>query len=349
MPEKANYYNISREELRKYSSDTSQLASCRLSSLEDGNGRGMRIIDVNNGSGLNFTIAPDRGMDVVETYFKGIPIAFRAPAGYVNGAKFESKGFGWLRSWAGGMIATCGLRNAGPPGTDEKAVLEPEWGLHGRIGHQGAENLGVSQSWSGDKFILKASGTMREAALFAENLRLEREISTVLGDNTIYLTDKVTNEGTSSEVLQILYHCNFGYPAISPGTVLEAVPHEFFPRDDEAAKGIAKWQLFEEPVQGFSEQCFLHKIPAEKDGFAAMTLINASTGLEAELSWDTSTLPQLMQWKMQGTGNYVLGLEPTNSSVAGRAADIKTGKAQFIEPGEEIEFRIKLSFSLLAK
>ena len=349
MPEKSNYYDISREELRKYSSDTAQLANCRLSSLEDGNGRGLRIIDVNNGSGLSFTIVPDRGMDVVETYFKGIPVAFRAPAGYVNGAKFESKGFGWLRSWAGGMIATCGLRNVGPPGADDNAVLEPEWGLHGRIGHQSAENLGISQSWDGDRFVLKAAGTMREAALFSENLRLEREISTALGDNTIYLTDRVTNEGASSEVLQILYHCNFGYPAISPGAVLKAVPHKLTPRDDEAAKGVDKWHLFEQPVDGFAEQCFLHEIPAAENGFASMKLINPCIGLEAELSWDTGTLPQLMQWKMQGAGTYALGLEPTNCSVAGRETDIKNGKAQFIEPGEEIEFKIKLSFTQLTK
>jgi uncharacterized protein DUF4432 len=345
MSEKLDYCNISRKELRKYSADTEQLVSCRLSSLEDGNGRGMRIIDVNNGSGLSFTIVPDRGMDIVETYFTGIPIAFRTPPGYVNGAKFESKGFGWLRSWAGGMISTCGLKNVGPPGIDSNAVLEPEWGLHGRIGHQSAGNLCTQQFWQDDKFILKATGTMREAALFSENLRLEREISTALGDNTIYLTDKITNEGASSEVLQILYHCNFGYPSISPGASLETVPHELIPRDKEATKGTERWHLIEEPVQGFAEQCFLHKIPATEDNFASMKLINPAIGLEAKLSWDTSTLPQMMQWKMQGTGTYALGLEPTNCSVSGRESDIKNNKAQFIEPGQEIEFKIKLSFT----
>ena len=345
MPEKSDYYNISREELRKYAADSEQLARCRLSSLEDGNGRGMRIIDVNNGSGLSFTIVPDRGMDIVETYFKGIPIAFRAPAGYVNGAKFESKGFGWLRSWAGGMITTCGLRNVGPPGTDLNAVLDPEWGLHGRIGHQSAENLCTRQFWLDDKFILKATGTMREAALFSENLRMEREISTALGDNTISLTDKITNEGASSELIQILYHCNFGYPAISPGATLEAVPHELIPRDEEAVKGADKWHLIDEPALGAAEQCFLHKILATEDNFASIKLINPAIGLQAQLSWDTSTLPQMMQWKMQGNGTYALGLEPTNCSVAGRKSDIKNNKAQFVEPGQETIFKIKLSFA----
>ena len=153
------------------------------------------------------------------------------------------------------------------------------------------------------------------------------------------------NEGASSEVLQILYHCNFGYPAISPGASLEALPHELTPRDEEAAKGSKSWHLIEEPVQGFAEQCFLHKIPAGEDNFASIKLINPAIGLEAKLSWDTSTLPQMMQWKMQGIGTYALGLEPTNCSVSGRESDIKNNKAQFIEPGEEIIFKIKLSFS----
>lgn len=345
MPEKSDYYNISRDELRKYSADTAQLASCRLSSLEDGNGRGMRIIDFNNGSGLSFTVVPDRGMDIVETYFKGIPIAFRAPVGYVNGAKYESKGLGWLRSWAGGMVSTCGLRNVGPNGTDPSSVFEPEWGLHGRINHQSAENLGINQLWEDDRFILKARGSLREASLFAENLRLGREISTVLGDNTIYLTDKVTNEGTATEVLQILYHCNFGYPSISPGATLETVEHEITPRDKEAAKGTDKWHLIEEPVQGIAEKCFLHKIPATEDNFASIKLINPAIGLSAKLSWDTSTLPNMMQWKMMGAGTYALGLEPTNGTVAGREADLKNNNAQFIEPGQEIVFKIKLTFT----
>ncbi|MDD5597705.1 MAG: aldose 1-epimerase family protein [Victivallaceae bacterium] len=345
MSEKPDYWRLGREELRRYSADPEQLARCRLSSLEDGNGRGMRIIDFNNGSGLNFTVVPDRGMDITDTYFKGVPIAFRAPAGYVNGAKFESKGFGWLRSWAGGMVATCGLRNVGPPGEDSGAVLEPEWGLHGRIGHQSAENLCIRQFWQDDRFILKAEGKMREAALFSENLRLEREITTVMGDNTVYLTDRVANEGGASEVLQILYHCNFGYPAISPGTMLKAADHKVSPRDAGASKNVDRWHLFEEPVPGFQEQCFLHEIPADGTGFAEIKLLNPLLGLEAKLAWDTSTLPNMMQWKMQGVGAYALGLEPTNCTVSGRTADIMNKKARFIEPGEEISFRIKLSFA----
>ncbi|MDD5728654.1 MAG: aldose 1-epimerase family protein, partial [Victivallales bacterium] len=318
MTGKLDYGNIDREQFRAYCGAAEQLGHIRVSTLDEGNGRGMRIIDVNNGSGLSFTVVPDRNMDIVETYFQGMPVAFRTPAGYVNGARFEPEKFGWLRSWAGGMISTCGLRNVGPPGSNPDSPLEPEWGLHGRINHQAAENLATRQYWKDDKFIFSAGGTMREAGMFSENLRLEREISTVRGNNSIYLTDIVTNYGAASEILQILYHCNFGFPAISPGAEIEAVDHKLTPRDANAAAGLDCWNSFAEPEEGFAEQCFLHEIPAQENGFARIKLLNKAVNLIAELSWDTSTLPRLMQWKLQAAGAYALGFEPTNATVAGR-------------------------------
>ena len=61
--------------LRERMGSMRQLAGIRRAELEDGKGRGMRILDVTNGSGLAFTVYPDRGMDIGETTFKGIPIA----------------------------------------------------------------------------------------------------------------------------------------------------------------------------------------------------------------------------------------------------------------------------------
>ena len=43
--------------------DMDQVAYVRSAELTEGDGRGCRIIDVFNGSGLAFTVAPDRGMN----------------------------------------------------------------------------------------------------------------------------------------------------------------------------------------------------------------------------------------------------------------------------------------------
>ena len=330
---------------RRYVADMEQLAYARLSVLAEGDGRGNRIIEVNNGSGLSFTVAPDRGMDMVEASFRGIPLAFRAPSGHVRAGRFESAGFGWLRAWAGGLLTTCGLRHVGPPETDSANPLDAERGLHGRISSHGAENVGICREWHDGRYEIVLTGTLREAMMFGENLRLQRKITTALDDNTIYLEDKVTNLGGVPEYLQILYHCNFGYPFIAPGLEISAADHELKPRDENAAAGKNDWRTIPEPSDGVKEQCFLHHIPPVTDGWAKIAICSPAVGLQVTVAYDTATLPNLMQWKLAETGRYVLGLEPTNTTVSGRAHDIAAGVAPRLSPGESMKFRIRLAFS----
>ena len=84
------------------------------------------------------------------------------------------------------------------------------------------------------------TGTLREAMMFGENLRLKRRLSTALGDDAIYLEDCVTNLGHVPEYIQILYHCNFGYPFLMPGSEIAVDEHEIAPRDEVAAAGLAE-------------------------------------------------------------------------------------------------------------
>ena len=45
--------------------------------------------------------------------FQGLPLAWRSPAGDVHPSYYEPEGFGWLRSFAGGLLTTCGLDQFG--------------------------------------------------------------------------------------------------------------------------------------------------------------------------------------------------------------------------------------------
>jgi len=330
--------------LRNYIADMDQLTYARLSTLAEGDGRGNRIIEVNNGSGLSFTVVPDRGMDIVEASFRGIPLAFRAPAGHVHVGRFESTGFEWLRAWAGGLLTTCGLRHVGPPEDDTANPLDARRGLHGRISSHGAEDVGISRDWQGGRYEIALTGTLREAMMFGENLRLKRKISTALGDNSIYLEDLVTNLGSTPEHIQILYHCNFGYPFIAPGIEITAVEHDLKPRDEVAAAGIANWRDMVEPQPGVKEQCFLHRIPPQSEGWAEIAVDNPAIGVRVTVAYDAATLPNLMQWKLCESGRYVLGLEPTNTTVSGRNKDIAAGVAPLLPPGESLTFRVSLTF-----
>jgi hypothetical protein len=346
MSQNPAYTKLTEAELRPYVADMEQVAYARASVLSEGNGRGSRIIDFNNGSGLTFTVVPDRGLNIVEASFRGIPLAFRTPGGQMSASQYQPEGLGWLRTWSGGLLTTCGLRHVGPPEKDPGNEIEPSRGLHGRISAQCAENTCLKQQWIDNRYELSTEGTLREAAMFAENLRLDRRISTALGDNTIYIDDTVTNHGGRTEVFQILYHCNFGYPAIAPGVEIQAEEHPLSARDAEAEKGLATWNVLDQITPGAQEQCFRHQIPAASDGFARISFYNPDLRLKATVAYDPQTLPNLMQWKVFDRSCYALGLEPTNCTVNGSLRDIQDGLAQHLAPGQSIKLRVRLSFDI---
>ena len=120
-----------------------QLASIRRLVADDGQGRGMRVIEVNNGSGLAFTLYPDRGMDLGQAFFKGTPLAWVTGNLEVAPAFYNGAGNEWLRTWGGGLLTGCGLANVGGPCAPGG---EPH-GLHGRLSHQPAEEVNTSSGW----------------------------------------------------------------------------------------------------------------------------------------------------------------------------------------------------------
>jgi hypothetical protein len=62
---------MSNKDVLKYISNISQLGGTRPYELTDGWARKMRAIDVNTGSGLQYTVLPDRGLDISLASFKG--------------------------------------------------------------------------------------------------------------------------------------------------------------------------------------------------------------------------------------------------------------------------------------
>ena len=62
------------------------------------------------------------------------------------------------------------------------------------------------------------------------------------------------------------------------------------------------------------------------------------------LRYDTEALPYFTQWKMMGVRDYVMGLEPGNCNPEGRKAWKEQGKLEYLQPGEEKSFRVRLDF-----
>jgi hypothetical protein len=335
----SHHTNKSAKELKPYIGSMDQIARIRTSVLDDGKGRGVRIADVDNGSGLRFCVLLDRGMDIGDASFNGLPFVYMTPVGLVHPSYHEPDGFRWLRSFNAGLLTGCGLVQAGSPEVEEGMRVAGPLGLHGRLSNLPAENVAVSQEWVNGRYQLSVSGTMREASFFGENLELKRTISTMMGENTITITDVVKNRGVRPSPLMMLYHINAGFPLLSESAVLDANVDQTTPRNDDAAKGIKEWRQCQKPTAGYAEQCFYHDIKAGDDGMARMTLTDPQAGMAIEVAYRKAELPFFTQWKMMGEQEYAMGLEPGNCHPEGQTAEKAMGTLRTIAPDESVEFK----------
>ncbi|MDD4622224.1 MAG: aldose 1-epimerase family protein [Kiritimatiellae bacterium] len=318
-----------------------QLASIRRLTYEDGKGRGMRSLDFNNGSGLAFSVLPDRGMDIAQASYKGVSLAWLSCNGDVAPHFYNEDGIEWLRTWDGGLLTGCGLANVGGPNERDGE----SHGLHGRISHIPAEEVNTAAAWSEDgaAYTLRACGRMRQSRVFGEKMVCTREISTALGDNSITVRDTVENQGFAPAPFMLLYHINLGWPLIDEGVTLEAPEHKITPQTERAASGIAAWNQSSAPVPGFAEQVFYHDLPADNQGLAAMRVVNKRLGLQLEVSYRVAELPHLVQWKMMGQGEYVMGLEPANCYPEGQSRMAERGLLRHLEPGAQTATFLRLA------
>lgn len=334
---------MTEKELKSYVGSMNQLARICTSVLDDGRGRGVRIADVDNGSGLRFTILLDRGMDISDASFKGIPFVYQTPVGIVHPSFFESDGLRWLRSFGGGLMTGCGLRNAGGPEAEPGMRIDGPLGLHGRLSNTPAEDISFFKGWQDGKYCLSVSGTIREVSVFGENLALRRTVSTAMDDNSITITDAVCNCGVRPSPLMILYHINAGFPLLSGTAFVEGRVKNTVTRTADSAAGLPEWNRCQPPTAGYAEQCFFHDVEADSDGMARMTLRNPGAGMAMEVAYRKAELPSFIQWKMMGEQEYVIGLEPTNCYVGGQGAEKKNGTLKNIQPEETVEFKIIIS------
>ena len=111
-----------------------------------------------------------------------------------------------------------------------------------------------------------------------------------------------------------------------------------------AAAGIARHKVIEAPAAQYDEQVFFHEQPGGADGTAGVRLVNPALGLFAELRYDTSVLPVLAEWKSMKSGDYALGLEPSNNYIKGRVEERRNGTLKTIEPHGTLRFRTVLTF-----
>ena len=318
--------------MKKYVGNPHQLCGVEEVRLVGGKGDGMRLFNVRNGGGLEFSVSLDRCADISRLTFKGDNMGFFAPCGYVSPKYYDKEGIGFLKSFTAGFFTTCGLTAVGTPCTDDGEVLP----LHGTISNTPCENV----SYEITENEIKIKALIRDASLFAHKLVLEREYICPIGKNEIYLKDKVVNIGTKESPLEVLYHCNMGYPLLSENATIKVPSTEVAPRNEHSAEGIENCLVMETPQAGYEEKCYYHKL----SGNSEVSIYNKDIKKGVFMYFDTAELPFFTEWRMMGEGEYVLGLEPGNCTPDGRNVMRENGLLDILRPGEERIFHIKFAF-----
>ena len=318
--------------MRAYIGHDSQIRGVEELRLVGGKGDGMRLFQVRNGKGLEFTVSADRCADITRLSFKGDNYSFISPCGYVAPAYYDDQGVNWLQSFTAGFVTTCGLSAVGNPCEDDGEATS----LHGKVGNIPAERI----YWDEDEENIWIKAVIREARIFERKLKLTRTITVSKKENTLILHDAIENEGDAQSPLMVLYHMNMGYPLLSETAELFIPAESVAPRNEHSAEDLDTWNKVLTPQPGFVEQCYFHTF-GEKPGRAG--IYNPAIGKGLLMEFDTKLLDHFTQWKMMGVRDYVMGLEPGNCHPDGRDVMRKQGKLKFIDPGEVITYEIKIT------
>jgi len=332
--------SLSRRELLRRVGSVKQIGGVELVELSDGPERGNRAAVFRTGSGFEFTVLPDRALDIAQASFAGIPIGWISPTGRTAPSFYDARGDEWLRSFFGGLLTTCGLTYAGAPCSDEGQEL----GLHGRISNIPARNVGVEEAWQGDELVMKIYGEVYEAKVFQPTLVLRREISTRLGESKLWIRDTVENVGFEPSPHMIIYHMNIGFPVVDDGSRLVCTSKEVIPRDQDAESGLNEYQVFTKPIPGFKEHVFYHDLEPDKKGLVTVGIANEKRQIAVRVTYLKEQLPRFVEWKMMGESVYVVGIEPSNCWVEGRDKERQRGTLVYLEPGEKRSYELELAF-----
>lgn len=335
---------MNKTELLKKTGSIQQFSYIRPIEYLEGRSSHMRGFDVKNGC-LSFQVLADKCLDVGQLSYKGINMSFISKPGLQGRNHYDTNGDEALRSIMGGMFFTAGLENICPPYQSGGK----DYPMHGRIRTTPAEHICSDCFWDKnadgqDVYRMVISGEMREAELFGENMVLRRRIETSTDKKGFILTDEIENQSFRDEPLMLLYHINLGYPFLDEGTKLYATSKGVTARDEDSKGHEDEWDVMDAPKDNEPEYVFIHEPWPDEAGNMCVIAVNEGLELGFMISYNMQNLPYFMEWKSTASGDYVIGLEPANSSVYGRAFHEKEGTlhhlAPFAKEKNVIEFTI---------
>lgn len=330
-----------RREIEQYIGQIDQIGGVKRYLLQEDSAKNVEQIQVCTGAGLSYYVNTSRGMDISLAEYCGTPLTWQSPNGDIHPSFWKSGEMDWLNTAVGGLLMTCGLTQVGSPCRDGGEKLT----LHGDAHQLPAQILHCEAEWHEDDYVMTLKGRIRQGRTFGENISLTRSIQSKLGENRIQINDIVRNEGFSKTPHMLLYHFNFGFPLLTEKTQILWPSKKLVPRDPGTqTDGYHSWQ---KPENDIAEKIYYHEDLITENNWAFATIHQpefpiggSEKSIIVRLSWDTRTLPRLVQWKMPGEGIHVLGIEPANCHVEGRVSERERGTLQYLESGESRSYHL---------
>lgn len=128
--------------MNKYIGHPNQISGVEEVVLSKGKGKGVTLLQIRNGKGLEVTLCADRAMDISRVILKGDNLGYFSPCGYVAPVFYDNRGNGFLKSFTAGFMTTCGLTAVGSPCVDNGEELP----LHGTVANMQCENYAYSEN-----------------------------------------------------------------------------------------------------------------------------------------------------------------------------------------------------------
>lgn len=320
-------------------------------------GQSCRVAFVNTGAGLTFTVALDRGGDIVEASYLGKNFAYLSANGYKPPSHAYHRGEQWLTSWPGGLVTTCGPLHIGAPRTD--GVPDRQNSLHGQFSNTpAAVEAVINPDPRAKRYDMRLDLITRTTRMFGPSVEIRRTIACTLGEPRFELHDRVTNISDFAVPHHWLYHVNLGYPLLDEGARLiyggaydwhwDSAPGDEAGKLTPGPKTFGDYKQVPKPLKAHAQegQRGLIVVPRVGRGTVTCGLINRKLGMGFEMSYPARQLPRLANWQNFGPrGCYVTGLEPFNGSLRRDGGDKHPAAKAKLRPGQTASY--DLAFTAL--
>lgn len=331
-------YVSSFEQNRSKIANMDQLLYTRRTTIHEGPATGAKLIDVTNGC-LHFSVLEDRGLDIYNLEYKGTNLAYLTKNGLFASSRCGTAESDFSRQFAGGALMTGGLTNTGPGCTDEKGVWHP---LHGRLNITPAVET-YTRVIEKDVPEIEVGGKVVDSRTSGQNLELIRRIKTSYRMPAIHILDEVRNLSPREAPFMLLYHMNFGFPFLDEGVRIFLPPHDTKPRTEAAKERMSESNSITVPEDTVEENVYFHTAKSSAEDSVGRVLVwNGNLKLAVVVEYSIETLPILVQWKLMRSGEYALGIEPSNSYIMGRQKEDENASLKRLAGYQSARFQVSL-------